>query len=94
MIPRSLIALLLITVCVLLVSFAVLATGCAIAYGLHDLLGATALGWAAATCLLLCFVSIILLVIALGLNYLAETDSDKALPTQPSQANSRDAEAL
>ena len=70
MIPRRYIASLLVALCVLLVTVAVVGAGSALARGLGDGLGASVLLWVAAACLLSALVTLVLLVIALGLNQL------------------------
>jgi hypothetical protein len=71
-VPRHLIAFLILALCVLLVGFAVVAVGYGLAVGMDDLPGACVLWWIAVACLLLFLVAFVLLVIALGLNYLHE----------------------
>jgi uncharacterized membrane protein len=85
-VPRNLIAFLVVAICVLLVGFAVVAVGYALANALGESLGVEILWWTAAACLLLFVVALVLLVIALALNDLHDPgtadpdDGDRVAP--------------
>ncbi len=83
MVPRRFIASLIIALCVLLVGFAVVGAGSALARGLGDWLGAAVLTWIAAACLLIALVVLVLLVVALGLNQLYGPCPPRRRPHRP-----------
>jgi amino acid permease len=75
-IPRSLLTFLVFSLPVLVVAFAVVMGGHALADGMGDPAGAVALRWAAIVCLMLLASDVLLLVGALGLGALGRRDSD------------------
>ena len=74
MLPRPILTFLVFTLPILVVSFAVLMGGSALARATEDLAAASALQWIAVGLLILTFVDLILLVGALGLNALSDKD--------------------
>ena len=77
MIPRRLIALLVYALPVLLVSFAVLMGGFSLASATGDSLGAGVLWWIGMASLMLLAADLVLLVAALGVNHLAQSEDEQ-----------------
>ena len=74
MLPRSVFTILVFALPILVVSFAVLMGGSALARATDDLPAASALQWIALGLLMLTVVDLVLLVGALGLKALADDD--------------------
>ena len=74
MLPRPILTILVFSLPILVVSFAVLMGGSALARATEDLAAAQALQWVAIGLLILTVVDLVLLVGALGLKALGEKD--------------------
>jgi hypothetical protein len=72
---RRVLLILVIAQFVLLVAFAVLVGGYALAAATSDTVGATVLGWTAMGCLMLIVADVLLLVGVLGVSALASSES-------------------
>jgi hypothetical protein len=72
LVPRRILIVLVLTLPVLVVAFAVVMGGWGLALGMGDPGGAMALRWIAMTCLLLLVMDGVLLLMALGLNAIDE----------------------
>ena len=76
MVPRPVLTLLVFGLVLLLVAFAVLMAFYALVSAMGDPKGATALLWAANTCLVLLVIDMVLLLAALGLKALDKEGSE------------------
>ena len=81
MIPRRVIVALLLPAPVLIVSFAVLLGGSALALATGDRPAANVLKWIAVASLMLLVVDLLLLVLALGVNAAGKSADDNAGPS-------------
>ncbi len=75
MIPRRLLAVLVLTLPILVVAFAVVMGGQALAQATGDASGARGLFWVGMSCLMLLVVDLLLLVMALGINAMDQRDA-------------------
>ncbi len=74
MVPQRFVTFLVIALPLLIVAFAVLMGGYAVATAAKDASGATALWWVAMACVMLLVMDVLLLLITLGLDHLGRRD--------------------
>lgn len=72
MVSRRFVTFLVVCLPLLIVAFAVLMGGYAVATAAHDATGATALWWIAMACVMLLVMDVLLLLVALGLDHIRQ----------------------
>lgn len=74
MVPRKIVSFLVFALPLLVVAFAILMAGFALTHATGDAMAAAVFWWIAMGVLMLLVGDVILLILCLGLNYLAESD--------------------